>query len=713
MPIIQKIRDKYAAAAITVIAIAMVGFILIDALSSRTGGSNLFGKNSTTVGKINGDKIELAEFDARLKQAEQGEEAQGQKLTEEGREQLNNTLWNTMVGQKLITEQISKLGLVITPKELEEFLYNNPPQALRQRYTDPKTGQYNAAQVADMIRQLKRKPANDPQRLEIEDYIDNVIVKQALNNKYVIMLMGSAYYPKWLAEKENQDNSAQASASYVSVPYSVVDDSKISVSDDEIATYIQAHKAAYTTKTGSRSIKYVAFSADPTSKDSSVVLSQIVALKQPFIDAKDDAGFLNQNGTSLAFYDGFIGKSAMRVPNKDSIMSLPIGGTFGPYIDGNGSNGAYVIAKMLEKKDLPDSVKCRRITISIQNVPDSVAKQRMDSIVAVLQKGGDFKTLAAELSDDPGAKSTGGEYTFTYAQAYDQTGQGGLEKPFSDFIFNGKNGDKKVIKAEDGYIYTEIVDQQAVEPYYKVAYLGKEIQPSEETINTANAAATSFAADAQTGSSFDDVAHKHHAEVVPATFKETDFNVQGLGEARRLVKWAFDNKVGTIGDPESYGDKYLVATVTASQDAGLPTGSIARTLVESLVRKEKKGKEIMDKLGNSSDLNAAATKYNATVQRVDSVTFASVYVPNLGAEPKFVGAVFNKANLGKVSAPFQGNAAVYVLRTESVNSLPNQNNDYSVNRQNNEGMMRESIGRYSEQGLYESANILDNRIRFY
>jgi peptidyl-prolyl cis-trans isomerase D len=717
MSVIQKIRDKYAALAIAVIAIAMVGFILIDALSSRTGGG-MFNKNSTTVGKVNGEKIELPEFDNQLKRAEQNYQSRGMQVSEEMREEINNQLWNTLVGQKVVDNQIAKLGLAFTGKELDEVLYGqNPPDALKEKFTDPKTGQYNAAAVAQMIKALRRKPTNDPERLGLEDYIDNEVVKKALLNKYIIMLMGSSYYPKWLSEKDNQDNSSVASVSYVSVPYTAVPDANVSVSDEEIGNYIRAHEAEYTAKEASRNINYVSFNAEPSSRDSAAALAQITSLRQGFAETKDAAGFLNQNGTATALFDGYISKSSLMIPQKDSIMSLPADGVFGPYIDRNasGTSGNYVIAKMLDKRDLPDSVKCRHILISTRNgaIPDSVAKQRIDSIVAVIQKGGDFKVLAAQLSEDEGSKDKGGEYTFAYNQAYSMTGQGGLLKPFADFIFYGKTGDKKVVKTDAGYHYIEILNQENIQPYYKVAYLSKEILPSEETVNTANAAATRFAADAQGGGPFEEIARKYKMPVLSATVKDVDFQVEGIGSARRLVKWSFDNKLGTVGDPENFGNKYIVARVSGEQEAGLPTGATARTLVENQVRKDKKAREIIGKLGSPTDLNAAAAKYNVTVQRVDSVSFVSPYVQSLGSEPRFVGASFNKVNLNKVSAPFQGTSGVFAIRTESVTSIPNQNNDYSLLRQNMEGMMRENIGRYSQQGLFESADVKDYRIKFY
>ena len=67
MQIIQSIRDKGAAIVIGVIALSLIGFILMDA---QQGGSRLFSSFSTTIGKINGEKIELSDFNKKVEEAE-------------------------------------------------------------------------------------------------------------------------------------------------------------------------------------------------------------------------------------------------------------------------------------------------------------------------------------------------------------------------------------------------------------------------------------------------------------------------------------------------------------------------------------------------------------------------------------------------------------------------------------------------------------------
>ena len=62
MSVIQRIRDKGAWIIFGIIALALIAFILQDGV--RRGGSTF--SNTTTLGKVNGEKIERAEFEEKL-----------------------------------------------------------------------------------------------------------------------------------------------------------------------------------------------------------------------------------------------------------------------------------------------------------------------------------------------------------------------------------------------------------------------------------------------------------------------------------------------------------------------------------------------------------------------------------------------------------------------------------------------------------------------
>src|SRR5260221_5454327 len=115
MSIIQTIRDKGAAIVIGVIALSLIGFLLMDARSGAAKG--LFGGNNTTIGSVNGDDIEIQEFNAKVKSAED----QYPNTDEAARQQIMQSVWDQIIGEKVVTAQFDRLGLTFTPQEMSSI----------------------------------------------------------------------------------------------------------------------------------------------------------------------------------------------------------------------------------------------------------------------------------------------------------------------------------------------------------------------------------------------------------------------------------------------------------------------------------------------------------------------------------------------------------------------------------------------------------------
>lgn len=70
-----------------------------------------------------------------------------------------------------------------------------------------------------------------------------------------------------------------------------------------------------------------------------------------------------------------------------------------------------------ERFTTPETATARHILIAVKEGDDKEAKKaEADAIVERLKAGEDFAKLVEEKSDDPGSKSTGGEYTFPRGQ---------------------------------------------------------------------------------------------------------------------------------------------------------------------------------------------------------------------------------------------------------------------------------------------------------
>jgi len=105
MSVIQKIREKYAALSIAVIALSLIGFILMDALSSR---SSFFAGDNSVLGKVNSEEIKINEFESDLADLEANYKQQGMDVNENMRQQLIEMLWNSKVEEVLLKNEDRK-----------------------------------------------------------------------------------------------------------------------------------------------------------------------------------------------------------------------------------------------------------------------------------------------------------------------------------------------------------------------------------------------------------------------------------------------------------------------------------------------------------------------------------------------------------------------------------------------------------------------------
>lgn len=700
MSVIQRIRDKAAWIIFTAIALALIAFILQD--GSFRGGSMF--SNTTTIASVNGSKIEKRDFDSKVELYTQMQGAQGAQ-----RNQLSSQIYEMMVEQEVLQQQMNKLGLVVPGKEIGSILFSaNSP--LAREFTDPATGVFDQEKARKTFDQIKKSKNAEQQDMVNRIYVEPTVM-QALQQKYQALITQAVYIPKWMAEKTNTDNNSIASISYVYAPYNGISDSTIKISDDEISNYVNKHKKDFKQEEETRSISYVSFDASPNAADSAATLQQVNELRGEFATTTDVKSFLGSKGTEIPYADIYVTRSNMKMPNADSIMALADGQVFGPYLDANN----YTLSKMIGRREMPDSVKVRHILIKTGEqgqvtLPDSIAKARIDSIVNAINGGADFAAMVAKYSDDPGSKAKGGEYEFSSMQF------AGLTREFAEVAFYGNTGDKKVVKVESGYSgyhYIQVLEQKNRQIAYKVASLAKPISASSETIGAASTAAQQFAAASRTKKAFDETASKQNKFPMSAPeIKANDFSVMGLGENRSFVKWIFDNKPGDVSDPTEIGDRYVVAVITGVNEAGTLSARAARPMVEGLLKNEKKAQQLINTKFKGNSLESYAQSTGSAIQRADSLSFQSPFIPGVGSEAKIVGAAFNKTIQAKASEPIAGTTGVFSVKVESIGAKPSFG---SVDDQRKaiENNMRSQIGYRAMGALRKAAKVKDYRSTFY
>lgn len=699
MSVIQKIRDKYAVVIVVVICLAIVSFLLQDAFFGR---NSLFNR-STTVGKVNGEELDVSEYQRRIQDAENNyrQQMQGGSVDEQTRQYLREQVWNQFLNDEIMQAQYDKLGIDVTETEVvDQFNGKTPNPIVVQQFTNPQTGQFDRAAMQQALQNIGQDPSG--RMREALRTLEDVIAKTQRQQKYATLLKQAIYYPKWLAAQQQTDNSQSATLSYVNVPYATIPDSTIQVSDNELNKYIQDHKSLFKTEEA-RKVEYVSFDALPSGADTAAALQQLAALRTEMDTTNDIEGFVNRN-SEMKFYDGYVAKSALMVPNKDTIANLPIGTVYGPYVD----NNYLVLAKMLDRKTMADTVKVRHILIGTQQgLADSIAKNRIDSIENAIRGGADFKAMVTQYSDDPGSKSTGGEYEITPATPF--------VKEFKDFAFDGSKGQMKVVKTQFGYHLIEILEQKNFGPALKVAYLSKPVEASKETDSKAYAAASEFAGQNRDQKSFEkNIQAKGYNKRLADNLRPMDFVIPGVGQARELVRWAYEAKKGDVSSVFTFEDKYVVAVLTGIRAEGTATLDEVRPQVEAEVKKRKKAEQLIAKLQNPASLDAASKASNQPVLKAEGITFATPFVPSLGFEPKVVGAVFNKSwGTAKPSTPIEGNAGVYVIKVDSYQPSAQPTQDLNSQKAAYEQSLKGMLDQQLFEVLKKQSNVQDNRGKFF
>jgi peptidyl-prolyl cis-trans isomerase D len=694
--------------------------------------------NSSTLGTVNGKKIDYISFETKLKARDDQQQAaaqqQQQEYTEAQKHQTAEQLWNQEVEEIIMTSQFKKVGIDVGKKEFNDYLFGqNPPQDLRQRFSDQQ-GNYDGAAAQNAINQLRRSP-NQAERDQLDAYLAAMEYNRK-QEKYNSILTNSVYYPKWYVEKQNAEAAGLAKVSFVSYPYSKISDSTIKIADKEIEEYVSKHKDQFK-QTESRSIAYTIFDAAPSAADSAAVRRNVEQLKAEFAADTLPVKFLARNGSAMQYFDGYFGKTEIQVPAKDSIFKLSKGAVYGPYLD----NHAYVLAKLIDTRPMPDSVKARHILIGTFNpqtnqqlLDDSTAKKRIDSIELAIKGGARFDSMAIKYSTDQSSAIKGGLLSNPNNPATNYYTINTMVKEFNDFSFEGKKGEKKVVKTAFGYHLIEILDQKNFQPHYKVAYFAKNIIASDETERVVLEDASKFVSESQDLKSFNaNIAKSNgrHQRFEATNIGPNDISIQDIDQrltggqfgqvvpSRRLVREIYKADKGDVIKQERIGDaqmgyKYIVAVVTDILKEGTQPAYIARPLVEKILKDKKKAEQIKQMIGKVSTLEAAAAALKDSIVTVDSVRIADGRGKITDA--KVLGAVFNIANKGKVvSEPIAGSTAVYVVRVDDLTTTSVAIADIEMQKDQMRQRAKQMQSFYSSpiKLMKDQATIKDNRRNFY
>ncbi|MBO4622244.1 MAG: SurA N-terminal domain-containing protein [Paludibacteraceae bacterium] len=620
MATIGNIR-KHGALLVTLIAIAMLAFILGDFLSSS---NTYFSRSREYVGEIEGHKIHYTEYEAAKEQLNEVYKIETGRndFDEDMVADMNNRVWQMFVSDYAMQAQAEKIGMTVTPDELSELcIGNNIHQIISSRrvFFD-QTGQFNRNYLVQFLNSLEQDSENPEDQANLQKaktywaYWEKAVKITYLQEKYIALLSNLVTANKLDAKFAFDARQTSVDVEYLAKPYFAVADSLVKVTDADLKALYKKHKAEYK-QDPNRSISYVAFPIVPSQEDTLAVAEKMEQIKDEFYTTDDVMTVVNLN--SDVMYDGR-DYSIDNVPEEYKEFAFGAGAKTGNVTDIKLENNAYSMARLVKAGySLPDSVELKAIAM------DTTQKD---------QELGWYK------AED-------------------------LDKKIAEAAFSTKKGERFTLPMGMGEQTFEVMNISAPTPKVQLAIISISITPSSKTYAALFNRAKQFIVENTTEEKFNEAAAEDGIPVHPAyNLQPTTNKVDNLKSSRQIVRWAFQAKQGQLSDVFECGDRFVVAVLTEiNEDEYRPFEQVQNELRFEALNNAKYDYLAKQLKGVNTLEEAEKTFGDVEIQKAEGVTLASYRFGNMGAEPAVIGAAM-ATEAGKTSEPVKGIQAVYVLR---------------------------------------------------
>lgn len=708
MATLQNIRNRGGLLVSIVIGLALVAFIVGDALNS---GASIFNRSRNQVGEIAGKGISIVDFQNEVTKNEEMIKMMNgiTALNDEQQTMLRENTWQQMIMNAIMEREYEELGIDVSGDELYDMLLGeNMNPTVRQMFADPRTGEVDLNRARAIIKSLIDAPANTPQKaywLNMEEQIATARKQEKFN----VLLSKGLYTTDVEAQETVKDGATKSDISYIVKSYSTIDDSTLNVSADEIKQYYNSRQKLFE-QPESRRIAYISFDVTASPEDFQETESWIKGMINDFEQANNAIEFAELSSDKkpdLSYYK----KEEIGNDSLANFLFNNKEGIFGPYLE----NNTYKLAKVSGRKMIPDSVRARHILIAPANNDYNQAKIMADSLANLLKKGADFEALARQYSVDQNSAVNGGDLGWF--------GPKTMVQPFSDTVFFANTKDIKVVLTQFGAHIVQVTDRAKPIEKIQIATIEKEVIPSQKTTNQIYNDARTFAAGIGTAADFEKKVSESGLTKRIATVNKNDKTIAGMDNGRELIRQTYlakaPGKVLTSNEDANIfdtGNKFTIAILTEVNEEGISSLSTATPIIKrELIRKKKAEmlkKELESAISGSESLLSVAQKTGLEVKEASDITFNSFQIPGAGIEPKVIAtAVLSEQ--GKLSAPIDGNQGVYIILVN--NKITEETTPDQV-EQTKLGMEQSNMYRANYQALQaliKNAEVKDTRYKFY
>jgi peptidyl-prolyl cis-trans isomerase D len=704
MAVLGKIRQR-SIFLILVIGMALFAFVI----------SGVFGANSASAGPtdpvavINDDEVDINFFRQMVEQTE--------RTYNYSTLQSVNLVWNQALRNTIFEQQFEALGIDAGKDQLEQIISSDESVISNPSFQN-EAGFFDFGVFTDFIAQMK---IENPANYESWKIQEQSIIGVAKQRIYLDLIKSSSGITEAEAKADFHDKNDNINIQYVQIPFDVIPDSLVSVSDAEVKAYIKEHNADFKRET-SRNIQYVLFDETPTEDDLSTIRLRLDALKEErvayndvskltdtlegFKTTKNITDFIDQY-SEVAFDSVYRAKGEFNNEYADILFKLDNGEVFGPYEDG----GNFKISRLINRKENA-SLRASHILIAYEGATranedisrtKAEAKAQANKVFRLARRASsDFEALAREYSDGP-TKVRGGDLGFFR--------EGEMAQEFFNFTNKNKVGKVGLVETEFGFHIIKVTDKDDLALIADVVLAAV---PSDKTSNEVFRSATQFEMDSNETGDFIAIAEKSKYDVRPVKqITSLEENLPGLFQQRNIVRWTFeeDTKVGDIRRFSVSSGGYVVVQLTAKVKEGLASIDEVGSQVRKKLANKKKAELIKQQYKDKVTLEAIASEEELTIETASAINQRNPSIVGAGNEPYVVGVAFALEE-GATSNLIAGDKGVYKVLLVKKN-IAEDLEDYT---EYTEQMMLNLSSKISEsifQALESVATIDDNRALYY
>ncbi len=700
--LMNKLRDKTH----IILIILVIAFLATIVFEWGMDYLGMRGGSVVEFGSVNGEEIRYQDFENQVQFAiEQQKQQSGQDPDESVIEMIREQVWDQMVTQTLVQQEIKRLGITVTNQEILNWVYNSPqtlPDVIKRNFIDS-TGNFNMALYQQVL--ATKTPEIQKFWAQVEEYLKQTLLSQKLQS----VITGAVRVSEGDVLLKFKDDNILAAFNYVLFDLNRVPDQQLTVTDEELKAFYEKNKEDYKIDETAK-MKYVLFSDATTLEDSNVVEKQLKALIKELKKSKESDSTLIEfvNTYSQTKWADKFYKPNELAPEVTDFLFNAIKDSVSDVIK---ASDGYHIVRLLDSKD-GDDVFFNASHILINFGTDTnAAKVKAETIYNRAKSGEDFSKLASELSDDASNKFKGGALGwFT---------KGAMVKDFENAVMSGNPGGVVgPVKTQYGYHIVKVNDKQKKQ--FRVADIKMPIKTTPKTKDAVRKRAEDFSYIAVKGN-FEEEAKKLNLQVLDIPGITKNSFIPGAGQNKTVIKFAFGESKGSVSEPIKVQGGYAVYLLTEKNPKGyLNFEEIKENNLVPHLKLEKK-LDILKQIAqdmrakvSGNDLNSLKQfDPNIIVPQIDSFSVSNPN-PSIGSDFDFINALFKLQN-GQLSEPIRTKKGYYVVHMLNVTPFDQQkfNNDKNVIRASLIETKKQAITAQWISDLKDRAKIIDNRDKFF